>query len=276
MHRDLSHIFTKEEILAQLDRFHAPRDRVVLMHSSLRAIGNVEGGAEGLLDILVEYFTRNGGLFCVPTHTWHLLGQDITLDMGSDESCLGVFSSVAIRDPRGIRSENPCHSMVVFGPREKAENFVENELWVPNPVSSDSCYGKIHRMGGQILLVGVAQNRNTFLHTAEDILKLANRIGGDPVDVAVRQKDGEVIRRKLELFHTDYIDDISYRFPKYEPAFRYHRCITDGFLGNAPTQLCDARAMTAVIDLLHQNSGGLDPLAEEAPIPQEWYCGHPI
>ena len=276
MYSDFSHVFTKEEIFAQLDRFQAPRDGAVLMHSSLRAIGNVEGGAQGLLDILVEYFTGEGGLFCVPTHTWHNLGKDITLDMASDENCLGAFASVAIRDPRGIRSENPCHSMVVFGPREKAEAFVENELRVPNPIAPTGCYGKLYDLGGQILLAGVAHNRNTFLHTAEDILALPNRMGGDPVPVAVLRKDGSIVRRRMELFLTDYTDDISYRFPKYETAFRYHRCITDGFLGNAPTQLCDARKMTAVIDLIHKNSGGLDPLKGEEPIPQVWYCGRSI
>ena len=131
MNPDFSHIFTKEEIHAQLERLGARRDGVVLMHSSLRSIGSVEGGAQGLLDLLVEYFTEEGGLFCVPTHTWHNLGKDITLDMASDESCLGAFASVAIRDPRGIRSENPCHSLVVFGPREKAEAFVR-EACDPN------------------------------------------------------------------------------------------------------------------------------------------------
>ena len=276
MNPDFSHIFTKEEIHDQLERLGARRDGVVLMHASLRAIGNVVGGAQGLLDILVDYFTGDGGLFCVPTHTWHNLGKDITLDMASDESCLGAFASVAIRDPRGIRSENPCHSLVVFGPREKAEAFVENELWVPNPIAPSSCYGKLHQMGGHVLLVGVAHNRNTFLHTAEEILGIPNRMGGDPAAVAIRRKDGTIIRRQMELFFTDYTDDISYRFPKYETAFRYHRCITDGFLGNAPTQLCDARAMTDTLALLYRNSGGLDPLRDEEPIPQAWYCGRTL
>ena len=101
-------------------------------------------------------------------------------------------------------------------------------------------------------------------------------MGGDPVDVAVRRKDGSIIRRRMELFYTDYIEDISDRFPKYETAFRYHRCITDGFLGNAPTQLCDARRMKDTMALLWKNSGCLDPLEKEAPIPQAWYCGQPL
>lgn len=269
---DFSHTYTKEEILSQLERMSAPTNSVVLMHSSLRAIGKVEGGPQNLLNILVEYFTRDGGLFCVPTHTWHNLGKEITLDMGSDESCLGAFSSIAIRDPRGVRSENPSHSMVVFGEQKKAENFVKNELWVPTPISPDSCYGRIYEMGGQILLVGVPHSSNTFLHTVDEILSIPNRMSDKPTDVAVRRKDGEVIRRQMRLFFTDYICDISRRFVKYEPPFRYHRCITDGFIGNAPTQLCDARKMKDIIELLWKNSGGADPLQRDTAIPPRWYC----
>ena len=61
---------TKADLFADLAAMGAPRDRVVLMHSSLRLNGETEGGAGGLLDALIEYFTAEGGLFCVPTHTW--------------------------------------------------------------------------------------------------------------------------------------------------------------------------------------------------------------
>ena len=272
MSNPLSHTYTKHEIIAQLEQFHIPKGAVVLMHSSLRAIGSLEGGAEGLLDILIQYFTQDGGLFCVPTHTWHNLGKEITLDLGSDESCLGAFASVAIRDQRGIRSENPSHSMVVFGDKEKVSAFVENELWVTSPTAPESCYGKIFQMGGYILLAGVAHNRNTCLHTVDEMLGIPNRMDTKPISVAVRRKDGEILKSEMILFHTDYTEDISERFPKYETAFRYHRCITDGFLGNAPTQLCDAQKMKDTIALIYENSGGVDPLADEKPIPQKWYC----
>ena len=262
--------FTRDDIIRQLDALDAPKGVPVLFHSSLRAIGSVEGGAEALLDILVEYFTRDGGLFCVPTHTWHNLDKEITLDVTSDDNCLGAFSTVAIRDPRGIRSENPCHSMMVFG--DKAAEFVKDELLVPTPTAPSSCYGKLFDMGGYVLLAGVAHNKNTFLHTVDEMLNIPNRMGDKPVAMAVRKKDGQIIKTKLCLFDTDYTEDISWRFPKYETAFRYHRCITDGFLGNAPVQLCSARKMKETIELIYQKCGGIDPLADEEAIPQKWYC----
>ena len=264
--------FTKTEIIRQLDALHTPKGVPVLFHSSLRAIGPVEGGAEALLHILVEYFTRDGGLFCVPTHTWHNLDKEITLDVESDDNCLGAFSTVALRDPLGVRSENPCHSMVVFGDRKKAQAFVKDELNVPTPTAPNSCYGKLFDMDGYVLLAGVAHNKNTFLHTVDEMLNIPNRMDGKTIPMAVRKKDGQVVKRELRIFYTDYTEDISYRFTKYETAFRYHRCITDGFLGNAPAQMCSARKMKETIELIYQNCGDADPLADEEAIPQKWYC----
>ena len=93
-----------------------------------------------------------------------------------------------------------------------------------------------------------------------------------PLAVAVRKQSGEVVRRELTLYHTDYISDISQRFIQYEPAFRYWRCITDGFIGNAPTQLCNARKLKETVERIYANSNGADPLADENAIPQKWYC----
>ena len=262
--------FTKNDIIRQLVALTVPKGVPVLFHSSLRAIGPVEGGAEALLDILIEYFTCDGGLLCVPTHTWHNLGRDITLDLSTDDTCLGAFAKVAIRDGRGVRSENPCHSMVVFG--DGAQDFVKDELFVPTPTAPTSCYGKLFDMDGYVLLAGVAHNKNTFLHTVDEILHIPNRMDEKSIPVAVRKKDGQIVSRQLRLFYTDYTEDISYRFPKYETAFRYHCCITDGFLGNAPTQLCSTRKMKETIELIYQNCGSIDPLATEEAIPQKWYC----
>ncbi len=272
MNNSFEKIFTKEEIFAQLEEMGAPRDKVVLMHSSLRLIGKIEGGAEALLDVLIDYFTSQGGLFCVPTHTWNDLDKEITLDMASTRNCLGAFSTLAAGDKRGLRSENPTHSMMVFGDRKRAEDFVKDEPFVVSGTAPDSCYGKIYDEGGAILLVGVAQNRNTYIHSISERLGMENRVSKEPWRVAVKKLDGSVYERGLHVHQTDYTKDISLRFPKYETAFRYHGCITDGSVGNAPTQLCDARGMKEVIELILRNNGGKDPLTTEEPISQLLYC----
>ena len=50
--------YTKEDLRNQLDRMDAPAGKIVLMHTSLRAVGAVEGGAQALLDVLEDISPR--------------------------------------------------------------------------------------------------------------------------------------------------------------------------------------------------------------------------
>ena len=266
-------MLTKNELFAQLRAMGAPQGGVVLMHSSLRTVGEVQGGAEGFLDALIEYFTAQRGLFCVPTHTWHHLGTDaITLDLLHPESNLGAIPTLAAKRADGVRSENPCHSMVVFGERERALSFVRDDAFVKTPTSPDSCYGKLYREGGHVLLVGVSQAKNTFLHTVDEMLNVPDRMDDTPIQTTVRRESGEILTRELTLFKCSTTEDISERFPKYELAFRYHGAITDGRVGRAPAQLCSAVKMKEVVELILSRAGEKDPLGDEVPIPPKWFC----
>ncbi len=262
---------TKSDIINGLCALGAPT-AVTLVHTSLRLVGELEDGGKTLLDALIEYFTRDGGLLCVPTHTWDNLGKaKPTLDLTVCESNLGAFTELAAADPRGVRSENPTHSMAVFGDRERALAFIADDAFVTTPTAPDSCYGKLYRMGGSVLLIGVSHNKNTFLHCVDEMLGTKNRMSDEYMTVTVKAKDGEVKERKLALYLTDYTEDISWRFHKYETAFRYHGCVRDGFIGDAPAQLCSARGMKDVVELIKARAGDLDPLADEEPIAPKLY-----
>ena len=263
-------MYTKSDLLSQLCALNLPRDRVVLMHSSLRLIGQIEGGAKTLLDALIEHFTAEGGLFCVPTHTWANLSKDIVLDVSDPHTCLGAFSDFALTDGRGIRSENPTHSMVVFGNRAKAEAFVAGEIDVPSGTAPNSCYGKIYEMGGYVLLVGVSHARNTYLHAVDEMLQIPNRLTEQTREVRIKRASGEVVTRCIRGHHCSFTNDISARFPQFETAFRYHGAITDGHLGDAPVQACDARIMKDVMETIFSRADR-DPLSDEAALSPVWY-----
>ena len=162
--------------------------------------------------------------------------------------------------------------MVVFGDRARAERFVADEGSISSGTAPESCYGKLYDMGGYVLLVGVAHNRNTYLHCVEEMLGMKNRLSAEPRQVVVLRETGERVTRLMYTHHTDFTIDVSMRFPKYETAFRYHGAITDGFIGSAPTQLCDARIMKQTMERILQNSEGTDPLADEKAFPPKWYC----
>lgn len=267
-------MYTKKDIFDQLEKMSAPRDGVVIMHSSLRSVGDVEGGGEGLLDAMIEYFTAEGGIFCVPTHTWGFIGRadKITLDLTAAETNLGCFSRIAAADPRAVRTENPSHSMAVFGDGDRVLEFVRGEENVVDPTGADSCYGKLCRENGYVLLVGVTHNRNTYLHSVESMLGVPDRLTADFKKMTVKRKSGEIIEREMLCHHCSYTIDLSLRYPLFETAFRYHHAITDGYIGNAPTQLCNAEQMKKVVEMIWERSGHEDVLKDEFPINQGLYC----
>jgi aminoglycoside 3-N-acetyltransferase len=186
--------------------------------------------------------------------------------MTKAESNLGALAVIAAGDQRGVRSENPSHSMMVFGERERALDFIKDDARVTTPTAPESCYGKLYDMDGSVLLIGVSHNKNTYLHSVYEILGTENRMSDEYMTLSVKGKDGVITERKIALYLTDYISDISLRFHKYETAFRYHRCISDGFVGDAPAQLCSARGMKKVVELIHTRAGERDPLADEKPL----------
>ena len=268
-------MFTKTDIWKQLADIHAPQDSIVLVHSSLRAIGEVQGRGEGFLEALIEYFTAENGLLCIPTHTWANISDPnkITLDLTKAETCIGTLPTIAAGHPNAVRTLHPTHSMVVWGNADRVRKFAQGEETQTTPAHPSGCYGKIFDEDGYILLIGVGHNRNTYLHCVEEMLQVPNRLAKDAKTATIRHKNGEIEMRSMHPHDAVGIGDVSQRYPKYEPAFRYHGCITDGYIGNAPPQLCSARKMKEVMELIYKRSNGTELLADDAPIAGKLYIG---
>ena len=259
-------MITKEKILKQLEQFDEARGRIVTVHTSLKAVGEIEGGGETLLNALIEYFTQDGGILCIPTHTWN---RDV-YDLREAESCIGVLPRLAAAHPDALRTLHPTHSMAVFGEPEKIRDFVKNEEIADTPANPKGCYGKIYENDGYVLLIGVGQDKNTYLHCVEEMLDTPDRLTDYKVERTIIHKDGTEEKRYLYWFD-EKLADVSEKFPKFEAPFRYFGCIRDGMLGNAPVQLCRARKMKEVIELIYVNNNGGELLGDELPVDERLY-----
>lgn len=266
---------TKESLLFQLRTMRVPTDSIVLCHTSLRSLGDIDGGGKTLLEALIEHCTMGGGLLCIPTHTWAFTGRPVTVDMSSPETCIGAIPSIAAAafasgDPRAHRSLHPTHSMVVFGDAAKAEDFIAGEVMVDTSTNPRGCYGKLYERGGHVLLIGVGLDSNTYMHAVEEILDVPDRLKAEPVPMAIRLRSGDVIERPLR-HHDSTVGVVSFNYPKYEPAFRHHGIVTDGRLGDADTMLIPARGIFDVMKLVRDRSGGEELLADKNPLAEEYY-----
>ena len=257
-------MFTKQDILSQLETFRFAVGHHIHVHSSLKAVGEVEGRGETLLSCLIDFFTKDGGMISFPTHTW----DDNILDLNKNETCMGMLSKLALQRGDGVRTCNPTHSMIIFG--EGAAEYAKWDEQIQSSVSPDGCYGKLYDADGYILLLGVGQDKNTYIHAAEEALGVPDRVTKELHDTFVIDMNGNRITRPLHLVYEEF-GDISDYFGKLEPAFRYHNCIVDGKIGNAPVQFCSVRNMSKVLELIHKRSHNIEIFADDTPLLEEWY-----
>lgn len=257
-------MITKNDILKQLEHFNYAKGKIVTVHTSLKAVGEIEGGGDTLLNALVEYFARDGGLLCVPTHTWD---SDV-YDRRKAESCVGVLPRLAAARDDCVRTLNPTHSMAIFG--DGAHEFALHDANKDTPVNPDGCYGKLGEADGYILLIGVGQDKNTFIHCVEEMMNVSGRLTEHMVEKTIIHKDGSEEKRRLHWFD-NRLGDVSRRFVKFETPFRYHGVIDDGYIGDAPVQMCSASKIIDVLYRIYANNNMGELLADDLPVDESLY-----
>ena len=260
-------MISKNDILKALEPYKCAVGKPVIVHTSLKAIGKIEGGGEVLLSALIEFFTQNGGLLCIPTHTW----DKEMLDLREKRTCLGVLPSLALKREDAARTLHPTHSMVVFGDSDRVSAFIEGEELVDTPTSPHGCYGRVYNEDGYILLIGIGQEKNTFLHCVEEILSVPKRLTKEKREFPIIYENGECKAKKLYWFYTDEIEDVSENFGKFEAAFDFHNAINYGKLGNAKLQLCSARKMKEAIELIYNRNDFKELLSDKSPLDEKLY-----
>ena len=179
-------MLTQSDIHAFLKQIGIKSTDTVLVHTSMRALGEVEGGCDGLIDAFTSYLSD--GLFIVPTHTWGTVGRGVDVfDVRTTVPCIGALPTVAAFRPDGIRSLHPTHSVAAFGKR--AAEFVKGEEKAKTPCPTDGLWARLYDEEAKILLLGVLLNRNTYIHAVDEMLDLPGKLA-DPIPLSVIDHNG--------------------------------------------------------------------------------------
>lgn len=142
----------KETIASGLRELGLREGEVVLLHSSLASLGRVEGGPQTVVDAFLEVLGPEGTLV-VP---------------GFGE--LGAIVECVKAHPRAVRSIHPIAEVAAIG--VLAEAICRDHWRAPTAHAEDTPYFRIAEIGGYVCLLGVDQDRNTTLHTVEEMLRL--------------------------------------------------------------------------------------------------------
>ena len=234
---------TKEQLKEQLRAMGIRPDDTVMIHISLRAVGPVENGADGVIDAFKECLPE--GLFLVPTHSWANVNRENPVyDVRSTPACIGVLPQVAAFRPDGIRSLHPTHSIWACG--KGAAEFVAGEENCPTPGMPGFAWERLRHVGTKILLIGVGHERNTFIHAVEEVADVPDRIS-QPFDVTVIDYDGNSHTHPYSNHYCSRHPHVSEQFPNFDKAFDYHGVQKIGKLGNADVKIVDAAKCAEVV-----------------------------
>jgi len=199
-------MYTKADLTDQLIQMGIEPADTVVIHTSMKAIGNVDGGVDTLLEAFIEYL--EDGLFIVPTHTWENVTKDSPLfDVNKTKPCIGIIPTIAAFHPRGMRSLNPTHSVAAFGNR--AKSYIASELEFETPTHPQGCWGKLYDENAKILLIGVGQDRNTFLHAVDEINDMPERLTKELMPFKVKLYDGSIVDRPMREHYNPHSEDVS-------------------------------------------------------------------
>lgn len=172
---DKTHV-TKDDIVSGLQKLGLEAGDSIGVHSSLSSFGYVEGGADTVVEALLETVGQRGNVV-VPAYSNNIESiektpEDIELGVTwkyrvlpynpEKDSCwTGKIPDTFWRRKEAVRGNNPTHSLSAIGP--KAEQLCQN-------------WKTLLEADGYILLLGTSLTCCSSMHLAEEGIQIPQHI----------------------------------------------------------------------------------------------------
>ena len=220
----------------------------LLVHSSLKAVGEVEGRGEAVLDALIGHLVPSGGLLVFPALTYHLNAANPEFSVLETPGIVGTLPELFRHRPGAIRSWHPTHSVAAMG--RDAASFTAGHHHFDTPCARTSPWGRLLDRRAKILFIGTGIGCNTFLHGVEEWFGVPEMLTRDPEMLYTTTPSGARLpvpcRRHLGHHSTWYY--------KTEPVLTAAGALTTGRFGDASCHLLEtAGAAEAVYDMLRRD-----------------------
>ncbi len=244
---------TKKSLISDFKTIGLHAGITVLVHSSMSKIGWISGGAPTVIEALIDVLGEDGTLM-MPTHSaqntnpanwqappvpeswWQTIRENRpaydpritpTREMGAIPEAFRTYPNV-------IRSAHPVGSFSAIG--KHANYLTSDHTSLEEMFGDESPIGKLYKLDGHVLLLGVGHGNNTSLHLAE---YRANLPAKPPIhEGSAMLVDGQREWVEYEMFRIDDED-----FPQIGAAFSQAKGQTDGIVGLAATILVKQRPL---------------------------------
>lgn len=162
---------TQAQIVVALRALGLAAGQIIFVHSALSSLGQVQGGAETVVDAFQEVLGTTGTLV-VPTFTFaHGRTLEPIFDPQHDRSEMGAITE-AVRTRAGARrSCHLLHSVAAVGAQTAEITAVHG----PSAWAADGPFWQLYEQDARILLLGVPYLRCTWFHVIEQLVQVRYR-----------------------------------------------------------------------------------------------------
>ncbi|MEX0745699.1 MAG: AAC(3) family N-acetyltransferase, partial [Phycisphaeraceae bacterium] len=152
-------VIGKRQLVRDLKALGLGADMNVMVHSALSRIGQVEGGADTVVEALLAVLGPSGTLM-MPSFNH---GAAAVFNVSATPTTNGAIPDALWRRPEAVRSVHPTHAFAAIGPA--AERFCADAA--DGVFAAGSPIGRLIDAGGYLLSLGVTHAASTAMHVAE-------------------------------------------------------------------------------------------------------------
>lgn len=245
-------ILTKEDLIKRFRACGVAEGQAIFVHTSLKKLGFVVGGAETLIRALLEIVGGEGTLM-MPSQTWKNLDPSTGVHWEEPEEWwpiirenwpaydkditpainMGAVAEMFRKWPGAKRTDHPARSIAAVG---KYAEFITQEHDLSNIFGDNSPVDKLYQLDGYVLLIGVGYDKNTSLHLAETRANFASkRFTNESSAIMVNGK------REWVTYRTQAVDDAD--FVKLGSIYDKEKNIKIHKVGNADVRFMKQRPL---------------------------------
>jgi aminoglycoside 3-N-acetyltransferase len=201
--------YGRAELVAALRALGVESGRDTIVHSAMSRIGFVDGGADTVVDALIEVVGPRATLlmpvYPMQRNMTETMQDPTPFDVANDKSYMGKITDIFRQRPGVLRSAHPTHSVAALGPDAAAYTAEHHKSG--SPCGPGSPFRRLSEKKGQIVCIGTGVGKVTSHHTVEDLIE------GFPIDVYV-----PTALLKRVRFPDGHEEDVGVRVHKQELA----------------------------------------------------------
>lgn len=244
-------MITKNELIQEILQMNIKSTDTLLIHSSLKSLGHVVGGAKTVVEAFMEVI--NDGLLIFPTHTWGIIRNDLEVfDINNTPSNVGAITNAALDTKAFIRSSHPTHSVCAYG--KNAKEYIKNDDNATTPCGVNGCFGSLKNMNAKILFLGAPLSKNTFIHSIEEEMNVPDRFTSHIYHFYSKDENGNIKDYYMPRHFSSKSAHISDHYEKLLPILIKNDACEKVKLGESTSYLVDATKCYKIVKELLSNN----------------------